>query len=374
VNWEKNSVLIQTCRWGIVSTASIGRKNWQAIGRSGNATLVGVSSRSKSSAEKFIDENEKHFPLPYRPKAYEGHEQLLQDDDIDAIYLPLPTGLRKEWVIAAAKQGKHVLCEKPCAANVADLEEMIRACADNGVQFMDGVMFMHTERLQQMQNLILQQKQLGEIKRMATHFSFCAPPEFFQENIRSDAALEPQGCLGDLGWYAIRLAMVLTGGRLPTQVQGRILQAMPMSSPAGSIPAEFSGELFFDGGISASLYVSFVTGNQQWAVVSGTRGLLQVEDYVLPLAGNSLRFETRQYDFNPTGWDFKMTPTREVHETIEDSNMGATAAETNLFRTFSNLVLNRQIDPQWPTLSLQTQRVLDALLSSARNGSQLVEL
>ncbi len=66
---------------------------------------------------------------------------------MDAVYIPLPTGLRQEWVVRAAEAGKHVICEKPCAVSAADLSEMISACRKNRVQFMDGVMFMHNPRL-----------------------------------------------------------------------------------------------------------------------------------------------------------------------------------------------------------------------------------
>jgi len=86
--------------------------------------------------------------MPAQPLAYGSYEELLDATDVDAIYIPIPTGVRKEWVIRAAQAGKHVLCEKPCAVTVADLEEMIDACRRHRVQFMDGVMFMHSRRLE----------------------------------------------------------------------------------------------------------------------------------------------------------------------------------------------------------------------------------
>ncbi len=69
-------------------------------------------------------------------------------DEVDAVYMPLPTALRKQWVLRAAEAGKHVVCEKPCAASVADLQEMLTACRYNRVQFMDGVMFTHSRRME----------------------------------------------------------------------------------------------------------------------------------------------------------------------------------------------------------------------------------
>lgn len=72
---------------------------------------------------------------------------MIAAKDIDALYIPLPTGLRKDYILAAVAAGKHVLCEKPCGVNAAELREIIDACAAAGVQFMDGVMFMHSDRL-----------------------------------------------------------------------------------------------------------------------------------------------------------------------------------------------------------------------------------
>jgi predicted dehydrogenase len=72
---------------------------------------------------------------------------------VDAVYIPLPTGLRKEWVLRAAAAGKHVLCEKPCGLSLAEVREMTDACRENRVQFMDGVMFMHNPRMRRLREL-----------------------------------------------------------------------------------------------------------------------------------------------------------------------------------------------------------------------------
>ena len=128
-----------TCRWGILCTAGIARKNWEAIKNSGNGTIVAVASRSVEKAQTFVDECQAEVAFAQAPEAVGGYDELLARADIDAVYIPLPTGLRKEWVIKAAQAGKHVMCEKPCAINATDLAEMIAACKANNVQFMDGI-------------------------------------------------------------------------------------------------------------------------------------------------------------------------------------------------------------------------------------------
>src|SRR6186997_2937653 len=179
------------------------------------------------------------------------------------------------WVIRAAEAGKHVLCEKPCATSVPELQELISACAQNKVQFMDGVMFMHSARLPGLRKVL--DNEIGQIKRITTEFSFLGSEEFFATNIRMSTALEPFGCLGDLGWYCIRLALWVMNGRMPERVTGRV-HASAGSQPS-AVPTEFSGELFFAGGVSSSFYCSFLSDTAQWSHIDGTRGLVRLDDF-----------------------------------------------------------------------------------------------
>ncbi|CAM9397518.1 unnamed protein product [Choristocarpus tenellus] len=127
--------------WGIISTANIARKVARAIKLSPSADIIAVSSRSLDKAKSFANDLS-------IPKAYGDHSELLQDPEVEIVYVPLPTAVRKKWVLAAAAAKKHILCEKPCAVSLADLKEMVDACRENKVQFMDGVMFEHHTRLE----------------------------------------------------------------------------------------------------------------------------------------------------------------------------------------------------------------------------------
>ena len=117
------------------------------------------------------------------------------------MYIPLPTGVRKAWVLKAAAAGKHVLVEKPVACTLADAQDMTDACAAHGVLLMDGVMFMHHDRLATVRSL-LNSRVLGEStpSKMLASFSFTGDDDFFSSNIRVDTKAEPLGALGDLGW------------------------------------------------------------------------------------------------------------------------------------------------------------------------------
>lgn len=354
------------CRWGILGAAAIARKNWQAIRHSGNGRLVAVASRSREKAAAFIDECQAQVPHDPAPIPVGGYAELLSRDDIDAVYIPLPTGLRKEWVLAAAAAGKHVLCEKPCGTDANELGEIVAACERARVQFMDGVMFMHNERLSALRRELDSGEAVGEIRRIATQFSFLAPEEFYGDNIRLDPALEPLGSLGDLGWYCARIVLFAMGYEMPTAVTARMIREHR------GVPVSLSAELLFAGGASASIYCSFETENQQWVHFSGTRGHLVVDDFVLPYHGPELAFEVGQAHFEVEGCHFHMERHSRRVATREYSDSHATAQETKLFRKFGELVLGGTSDPHWPEISLKTQRVLDACLRSAREGGGAV--
>lgn len=358
------------CRWGILGTATIARKNWQAIRRSGNGLVRAVASRDAARADAWIAECQADHPFAERPEAVAGYEALIDRDDIDAVYIPLPTGVRKDWVIRAARAGKHVLCEKPCGSHAGEVEEMIAACHEAGVQFMDGVMYMHSERLAALRASLDQGSVIGRLRRIATQFSFLAPEDFLAGgNIRVQTDLEPLGCLGDLGWYNIRFALWTMRGEMPASVTGRLI-----NQTAGGVPTEFSGELIFASGPTAGFYCSFLTGHQQWAHLSGTDGSIELRDFVLPAYGSEVEFTLSRPRFEVEGCDFRM----ERHDTRiavpEYSNSHTTAQETKLFRHFADLALSGRIDDSWPRLALQTQRILDACLASARDGGRPVVL
>ncbi|MFG0294511.1 MAG: Gfo/Idh/MocA family protein [Maioricimonas sp. JB045] len=360
------------CRWGILGAAEIARKNWKAIWNSGNSRLVAVASRSADRAAGFISDCQRQAAFDPVPEVCSSYEDLLARDDIDAVYIPLPTGVRKEWVIRAAESGRHVLCEKPCAPNASDLAEMIDACRSNGVQFMDGVMYMHSARMPRMREVLDDGESVGDIKRIATQFSFRAPDEFFSANIRASAELEPLGCLGDLGWYTLRFILWTMNWQNPTKVYGRLLSSV--GDGPNPVPTEFSGELFFEGGVSASFYCSFLTEHQQWGHVSGTKGFLQVSDYVLPNCGGEVSFDIGNAVYSMHGCDFVMQPGRRTVTIPEFSNSFANAQESNLFRTFADLVLSGTPDSFWADIALQTQQVMDACLASAQQDGAGVEL
>ena len=359
-----------TCRWGILGTANIARKNWKAIRMSGNATITAVASRDAARAKTFIEECQSDVPFPTAPAACGSYEELLKRNDVDAVYIPLPTGIRPEWVIRAAEAGKHILCEKPCGSTPADVTAMLDACKAHNVQFMDGVMFMHSARLPLLRKVLDDGESVGTLQRIVSQFSFAAPDEFLKSNIRVSNDLEPLGCLGDLGWYNIRFSLWVMKYQMPERVAGRILGEH--GSGKTPVPMEFSGELLFPGGVSAVFYCAFRTVNQQWGHLSGTKGAIEVPDFVIPFYGCESSFELNQPLFSARGCSFNMESHPRRFAVREYSNGEPEAQETNMIRNFSEIVLSKKLDRSWGEIALKTQVVLDACLQSARAGGGLV--
>jgi predicted dehydrogenase len=355
-------------RWGILGTAQIGRKNWKAIFNSGNAVLSAVASRDLRRSRKFVRDCQGWAPFRKMPAALGSYDELLQSDDIDAVYIPLPTGVRKDWVLRAAAAGKHVLCEKPCAGKAADLREMIGACRQGGVRFMDGVMFMHSRRLDKMKRTIADRRRFGDIRRVTSSFSVFLPPGDLESNIRGDPKLEPLGCLGDLGWYCARFTLWAMDWTLPRSVSAWDLSPRNRSASTGHSSTQFSAELQFDGGVSAGFFCSFISASEQWANVSGTRESLRVADFVLPFQGEKISYENYGATYSTKGCDFNMVPRVKKTEVKEHSSSHRSAQESNMIRTFSDWVRHGRSGVNWSEIALKTQLVIDACARSARSG------
>ncbi len=351
-------------RWGILSTGNIARQNWRAIRDSGNSVVTAVASREAARSRQFIADCQREAPSETTPAALGSYEALIASSEVDAVYIPLPTGLRKEWVLRAASAGKHVLCEKPCGLSLADVREMTGACQKNRVQFMDGVMFMHNPRLRRLRQLLDDGQTIGPIRRIMSVFSFGNDASFFDANIRLHSALEPTGCLGDLGWYCIRFALWAMNWRLPREVSGRILSTHASRLSPAAVPADFSGELIFADGASLGFYCSFRARNQNWVQLVGANGYLRLADFVFPASYHEPSFEVNGADERVKCCDCAGPHT--------DSR--APAQDSQMFRNFANQVASGKLNGDWPMWSLQTQRVMDACHDSALRGGGAVAL
>ena len=361
------------CRWGFLSTAAIARKNWKAIRLSGNGRVVAVASRDESKARAFIAECSSEVDPGARVDALGSYESLLEREDIDAVYIPLPTGIRKEWVIRAAHAGKHVLCEKPVAVHADDARAMIEACEESGVQFMDGVMFEHSQRVAGLAESVRDPQTFGSLRRIQTHFSFNGGDDFSRSNIRASAAYEPHGCLGDLGWYCIRFTLRMMNGVLPLELSGRCVSSISSGEGADAVPSEFIGEMVFEGGVTAGFYCSFLTANQQTALISGSNGYVSTQDFVLPFYDSQVKWavHSHQLEIENCRWNFnERTLARGVNEYASGE---PNAQEVAMVRRLAEIALTGEVDPTYADISLKTQLVMDACRKSSVASGQWVK-
>lgn len=186
-------------RWGILSTASIGKRSViPGIQESERNEVVAVASRDVNKAQQFAEEMG-------IPQAYGSYEELLNDPGIDCVYIPLPNHLHKEWTLKAARAGKHVLCEKPIALNEEEAKEMVAVCEQEGVILAEAFMYRHQLRYETIKNRI-KNGDIGEIRGIHSVFTFNNAGD--AGNIRYKKEWGG-GSIYDVGVYPISAARLL---------------------------------------------------------------------------------------------------------------------------------------------------------------------
>ncbi|KAM7518640.1 hypothetical protein LguiB_017602 [Lonicera macranthoides] len=350
--------------FGILGCAEIARKLSRAITLAPNATLYAIGSRSLDKAKSFAASNN----FPPSAKAYGSYEAVLDDPDVDAVYVPLPTSLHIKWAVLAAKKKKHLLLEKPVALNVKEFDEIIEACESNGVQFMDSTMWMHNPRTEKMRGFLSDPKLFGELKKVHACFTFAADPDFLENDIRVKPDLDALGVLGDTGWYCIRGILWAADFELPKSV---IALRGPVFNKAGVI-FSCGASLHWDDGKVATFHCSFFGNLTMDITAVGTKGTMHLNDFVIPFEEGKASFTvSTESGFNElvTGWVPKPTVHTVAHELPQEALM---------VREFSRLVgsVRSGVKPEkkWPTLSRKTQLVLDAVKVSIEKGFEAVEI
>lgn len=242
-------------RWGLLSTANINRRLIPPIRESARGELVAVASRSQASAQAYADEWD-------IPQAFGSYEAMLASDAVDAVYISLPNHLHAEWAIKAMQQGKHVLCEKPFALTLAEVDEMIAVSKQTGCILTEAFMYRHHPQTKIVGEMV-QNGRLGRITVVRGVFNFAFDT---RENIR----LVPEwggGGLWDVGVYPISMAQYIMGGP-PQQVFGS--QWIGESG----VDEVFSGQMTYAEGKMAQISCSFCTPLLTFVEILGTEGRL----------------------------------------------------------------------------------------------------
>jgi predicted dehydrogenase len=228
------------------------------------------------------------------PRVHPDYQALVDDPDLDAIYLPLPNGLHGRWTKAALAAGKHVLCEKPLASNADEAAEVAAAAQASGLVVMEAFHYRYHPLMQRVQEVV-RGGELGEITRVRA--ALCFPlPRFADIRYRLDLA---GGATMDAGCYPINCVRVVVGAE-PTVVSARAKLHAPGVDRALRAELHFPGPANGDGG---TIGHSGATGEiiaSMWsgrllavsATVAGTRGSLKVFNYVVPHLWHRLTVRT----------------------------------------------------------------------------------
>ena len=254
---------MEQVKWGVLGTANIAKGcTIPGMKLAENCELYAIAGRSMEKAEAFRAE----FGFK---KAYDSYEDLLDDTEVQAVYIPLPNHLHLKWVKAALEKGKHVLCEKPLALNAKETQEMFSAAEKNGVLLMEAYAYLHSPYIQSLKKDI-SDGLIGEIDYIETAFI----TQGYKEDIRLHKDMGG-GAMYDLGCYCTTL----------------ILSLVDQSPCFVKADAEFSdlgvdlmtaGIIRFDNGTRAAFNVGMVLGENSNSrfdrlYIHGTKGSLRSE-------------------------------------------------------------------------------------------------
>lgn len=250
---------MEKIRWGVMGTAGIA-KNCTIPGMllAENCELVAIAGRNPEKADAYRAE------FGFR-KAYYSYEALLNDPEIEAVYIPLPNSSHKEWTIKALRAKKHVLCEKPLAPTPAEAEEMIRTAEENGVFLMEAFAYLHSPLIAAMKKE-LDSGIIGEPIYMDAAF---ITSDYDLSNIRMQKDTFG-GSVYDLGCYCTSLILWML------EQEPETVQAIATFSPEG-VDNLAAGVMTFPGGKKASFNCGMALATEQnkrldRMVIHGTAG------------------------------------------------------------------------------------------------------
>jgi len=249
--------------WGILSTGNIAAKFAQGVLDSQTGRLAAVGSRSLGLAKPFA----KQFEIP---RAYGSYAELLQDSQVEAVYIGTPHPFHAEWAIAAAKAGKHILCEKPLAMNAAEASKIVQAAKRHKVFLMEAFMYRCHPQTALVAELI-RKGTIGKVRHIQASFCLNRP---YDPNDRLFNLKLGGGAILDIGCYPAsfsRLAAGAAHGKAfmePLKIEGRGRIGM------SGVDEWSQATLKSPGGITAELLCSVRFAEETRARVLGTKGTL----------------------------------------------------------------------------------------------------
>ena len=185
-------------RFGIIGCSSIAdRSTLPAMLNTPNVEIKMMGSRNTKKAKKFAQKFSCNF--------YGSYDEVLENDDVDAVYISLPIGLQEKWIIKSAKSGKHILCEKSAVTSFHSAKKVIHAVKTNKVRLLEGLAFRFHPQHNKVINII-QQNVLGNLFSFTSSFGFKLPYSSTNFRFRKDFG---GGALNDVGCYPICASRIM---------------------------------------------------------------------------------------------------------------------------------------------------------------------
>jgi D-xylose 1-dehydrogenase (NADP+, D-xylono-1,5-lactone-forming) len=259
--------------WGLLSTAPINRSILAAAKVSDRADVIAVGSRDAARAKAYAAEHELE-------RAYGSYEALLEDADVEAVYISLPNGMHVEWTMRALDAGKHVLCEKPFSRHAAQVEQAFARAESKGLVLSEGFMWRHHPQTAKLAELVADGA-IGPLRIVRAAFSFPLAIERGPDDARFSSELDG-GAMMDIGCYCVSAIRFLAGE--PDSVS-----AKQVIGPTG-VDVVFAGSMRHAGDVVSHFDCSFVVPRRSELEVLGEEGSLFVaKPFVITDPGIELR-------------------------------------------------------------------------------------
>ncbi len=252
--------------WGLLSTARINRMLIPVLLEEPRCELLAVASRDVERA--------KAYAVQWNiPRAYGSYDALLQDQDIDVVYISLPNSLHCRWTIASAHAGKHILCEKPFALSIDECDQMINAASDNEVFLQEAIMYRYHPRALKLQE-IMTEGILGDLQYIHAVLSFWLETAHAESGTSEvDIRLDPSlggGSLWDIGYYAVNFARMIADAE-PSEVRG-----WSRDRRTTGVDDTFFGTLVFPNEVIAHIECGFSQPKRFHGEIVGSKGMISL--------------------------------------------------------------------------------------------------
>ena len=320
-------------KWGIISTANIGvAKVIPGMLKSRDIEIVAISSRRRRAAQEWAD----RLGIP---RAYGSYEDMLADPDIEAVYNPLPNHLHVPLTLAAARAGKHVLCEKPVAITAREAQKLRRA--PKGIIISEAFMVRHAAQWLAVRDLVRRRK-IGEVRAIQVLFSyFNRDPK----NVRNQAGIGGGGLL-DIGCYPITVSRFIFDAE-PVRVTASFDR-----DPRFGTDRLVSGLADFGGGRQLSFAVSTQLAPYQRVNIMGNKGRIEIEIPFNAPPDRPNRYLVQGMEMNAGNW-----------QELPVSDQYQLQAEA-----FGRVIRRRQKSVWGVEDAIQNMRILDAFFRSEKSG------